>query len=86
MGNREKLLMMILRGKSDANIPFDSLCTLLKYMGFEERIKGSHHIFARNDIAEILNIQSKEAMAKTYQVKQIRNVILKYQLGDEIHD
>jgi len=30
---------------------------LLKRLGFQERIKGSHHIFFRDGVAEILNLQ-----------------------------
>ncbi len=68
----------------DANIPFDSFCALLRELGFDERIKGSHHIFSKEDVAEILNVQPKGAKAKPYQVQQVRKVILKYRLvGDE---
>jgi hypothetical protein len=76
------LLDRILRGTSDANIPFGELCSLLRHLGFAERIRGSHHIFTRTGIDEILNLQPKGADAKLYQVKQVRNVILKYRLGD----
>lgn len=85
MSKREKLLRRILDGGGDANIPFDELCNLLRYLGFAERIRGSHHIYARNDIIEILNIQPQGSTAKVYQVKQIRNVIVKYRLGAENH-
>lgn len=83
MGKHEKLLIQILRGTSDANIPFDGLCSLLKHIGFEERIKGSHHIFTKDDVEEILNLQPKGTKSKPYQVKQVRNVILKYKLGEQ---
>jgi len=83
MGKHEKILIQILRGTADANIPFDGLCGLLKYLGFKERIKGSHHIFIKSDVAEILNLQPKGGRSKPYQVKQVRNVILKYKLGDK---
>jgi len=83
MGKQQKLLLQILSGTSDANIPFDGLCGLLKYLGFEERIRGSHHIFTKDVIEEILNLQPKGAKAKQYQVKQVRNVILKYKLGEK---
>jgi len=53
----------------------------LRSLGFEERIKGSHHIFSRDGVEEIINIQAKNNMAKVYQVKQVRNLILKYHLG-----
>ena len=81
MSKYEKLLIQILRGTSDANIPFNGLCGLLKHLGFEERIKGSHHILTKDDVEEILNLQPKGNKSKPYQVKQVRNVILKYKLG-----
>jgi predicted RNA binding protein YcfA (HicA-like mRNA interferase family) len=55
----------------------------LTNLGFEKRIRGSHHIFAKEGIEEILNIQPKGSKAKTYQVKQVREVILKYKLGGQ---
>ena len=82
MGKYDKLLIQILSGTSDANISFRDLCTLLKKMKFEERIKGDHHIFTKNDVEEIVNLQPKGSKSKPYQVKQIRNVILKYKLGE----
>jgi hypothetical protein len=45
MSQRQKLISKILAGTSNANIVFDELCGLLESMGFEKRIKGSHHIF-----------------------------------------
>jgi predicted RNA binding protein YcfA (HicA-like mRNA interferase family) len=72
------------RGCSDANIPFDSLCGLLRQLGFDERIRGSHHIFAKESIAEILNLQAKGNKAKPYQVQQVRKLILKYRLAGDV--
>ena len=83
MSKHDKLLVQILRGTSDANISFESLCQLLRHIGFNERIKGSHHIFYREDVDEILNLQPKGSKAKPYQVKQVRGVIVKYQLGGQ---
>lgn len=83
MGKWDKILDRILRGSSDANILFADLCQLLKYLGFDERIHGSHHIFTKEGIEEILNLQPTGKNAKPYQVKQARQVILKYKLGDE---
>jgi len=57
------------------------MCDLLKTLGFDERIRGSHHIFTKTGIAEILNLQAKGGNAKPYQVKQVRQVILKDHLG-----
>ena len=86
MSSPKKLLEKILTGRADANIPFDALCHLLKRLGFAERIKGSHHIFDQAGIEEILNLQPRGSLAKPYQVKQVRGVILKYRLGDLEHD
>lgn len=80
MGKFDKLLIRILTGSFDASISFVDLCQLLIKLGFDERIKGDHHIFSKNKIPEIINIQPKGAKAKTYQVKQVRNLIQKYQL------
>lgn len=86
MSQRDKLLVKILLGASDANIPFEPLCQLLCTFGFDERIRGSHHIFSKEGIEEILNLQPKQGKAKAYQVKQVRDVILKYQLGVQDED
>ncbi|MBI5892735.1 MAG: type II toxin-antitoxin system HicA family toxin [Deltaproteobacteria bacterium] len=82
MSKQEKLLIQILSGTSDANISFDGLCGLLKYLGFKERVRGSHHIFTKDGVDEILNLQPKGSKSKPYQVKQVRNAILKYKLGE----
>ena len=81
MTQHAKLLDRILSGISDENIPFAELCQLLKRLGFDERIRGSHHIFTKEEIEEILNLQPKGPKAKSYQVKQVRGVMLKYKLG-----
>lgn len=81
MAHSAKLLEVILQGTSDANILFSGLCGLLKKLGFEERIRGDHHIFTKAGVHEIVNIQPKGSKAKVYQVKQIRSIILKYRLG-----
>jgi predicted RNA binding protein YcfA (HicA-like mRNA interferase family) len=80
---QDSLLLRILRGESDANIPFQPLRRLLYNLGFQERIRGSHHIFFRDDIEDILNLQPLGRNAKSYQVKQIRRVILRYGLGGQ---
>ena len=83
MDKLEKLLTRILHGVSDTNIPFVGLCRLLHSIGFEERVRGSHHIFSKEGVEEILNLQPKGSQAKSYQVKQVRKVILKYRLAGE---
>ncbi|MEO7622330.1 MAG: hypothetical protein ABIS30_04630 [Gallionella sp.] len=51
-------------------------------MGFEKRIKGGHHLFSKNGVEEIVNIQSAGNKAKPYQVK-LRAIIMKYHLAGE---
>ena len=84
MTRTDKILDGVLRGTADANISFEGLRQLLRKLGFEERVRGSHHIFAQEGIEEILNLQPRGSKAKPYQVKQVRHVILKYKLGGEI--
>lgn len=83
MGKYEKLLEQILLGSSDANVEFDELCQLLIRLGFETRVRGSHHIFRKNGVDERINLQRDGGKAKAYQVRQVRSVILRYKLrGD----
>ncbi len=82
MGKYEKLLEQILRGKGDANVDFDELCQLLRRLGFEQRVRGSHHLFTKQGIEEKINLQKDYGKAKVYQVRQVRSVILKYGLGE----
>lgn len=60
----KKTLDRILRGTSDANIPFAELCDLLKAKGFRMRISGSHHIFTKHGVIERINLQRDGAKAK----------------------
>lgn len=80
MSKHEKLLQKILLGSSDKNIQFDDLCNLIKRLGFEERIKGSHHIFRKEGVEEKINLQKDDSKAKVYQVRQVRKLILRYNL------
>jgi HicA toxin of bacterial toxin-antitoxin, len=83
MSRYDRVLLRILRGTSDTNIPFAGLCQLLRRLGFEERIRGSHHIFTKDGVEEILNLQPKGRHAKPYQVRRVRHVVLKYRLGGQ---
>jgi len=80
MGKFEKIYEHILMRRSDANVPFEALCGLLKRLEFDERIKGDHHIFTKDGVEEILNLQPRDGKGKAYQVKQVREIILKYHL------
>jgi len=77
----DELLARILRGTSDANIAFNQLRHLLRHLGFDERIRGDHYIFAKEGVEEILNLQPKGHQAKPCQVKQVRAVLVKYGLA-----
>jgi hypothetical protein len=79
----DDLLTRILKGRSDATIPFTELRTLLRRLGFAERTRGSHHIFTKDGVEEILNLQPRGRHAKPYQVKQVRGVIVRYRLAGE---
>lgn len=86
MARTDKTLERILRGTSDANVAFHDLRQVLLHLRFNERIKGGHHIFTKDGVEEILNLQPKGAQAKPYQVKQVRGIILKYKLAGEDDD
>ena len=86
MAKHSVLLSRILSGASDANVSFRELCRLLHIMGFDERVRGSHHIFTKEGVEEILNLQPKGSKAKPYQVKQVREVIVKYHLAGGDHE
>jgi hypothetical protein len=83
MGVHDKLLEKILRGTSDANIAFEDLCQLLRHLGFDERTRGSHHLFRKSGITELINLQREGSNAKVYQVRQVRAVLLTYRLAGE---
>ena len=82
MRRRSRLLQQILSGRSDANIRFNDLLVLIRRLGFDERINGSHHIFTRDDLDDILNLQRRGSDAKTYQVRQVREFILDHELEE----
>jgi hypothetical protein len=82
MSSPAKTLERILGGTADANVRFRDLRRLLKALQFDERVRGDHHIFSREGVVEIINLQPAGALAKPYQVKQVRQLILKYQLGN----
>jgi hypothetical protein len=81
MSRLSKTLDQILRGGSDANVDFNDLRHLLDALGFCEHVRGSHHIFTRTEVIEIINLQPIGSKAKAYQVRQVRQLIAKYNLG-----
>ena len=73
-----KILMAVLDAGRENNILFTDFQRLLDSLGFEHRTRGSHFIYWREGIDEIINIQADGSKAKAYQVKQVRNIIRKY--------
>ena len=67
----DKTLSRLLCGTSDASIRFDDICSLLEKLGFEKRVKGSHHVFRRAGVEEMINLQRDGGAAKPYQVRQV---------------
>lgn len=83
MSPEEKLIARLLRGTADANIGFEDLRQLLRQLGFDERIRGSHHMFRKAGVQELINLQREGSKAKIYQVRQVRAILLKYRLAGE---
>ena len=83
MSRHSQLQQKILGGRSDANIRFDDLLSLLRNLGFAERTRGSHHVFRKEGVEERINLQRDGNHAKRYQVRQVRQVILRYGLEAE---
>ena len=81
MSSSRKTLDRLLTGQADANIAFHDLTRLLSKLGFAVRINGSHQIFHRRGVEEIINLQPKGSHAKTYQARQVRDLVLKYKLS-----
>lgn len=81
MAKYENIIRKILDGLSDSNIKFNDVRNLLLHLGFEERIRGGHHIFRKSGINEKINLQRDGNQAKPYQIKQVRNILLTYKLG-----
>ncbi len=80
--NRRKILQKILDGSK--NIKFSDMVNLIEGFGFKlSRTEGSHHIFSRPDIPELVNIQSVKGQVKPYQIRQFLKLVEKYDLSLE---
>ncbi len=78
--NRRKLLARLARG-AVANVAFTDLQNLVEGFGFDlRRVSGSHHIYARPDVSELLNLQDVRGDAKPYQVGQVLRIVERYGL------
>jgi len=87
MGRHDKFLAQLLGGRADANVGLEAVCELLRRLGFQERTRGSHHVFRRAGVEELINLQRDGDKAKVYQVRQVRAVLVRCGLttfeGDE---
>ena len=59
-----KVRQRILSGRSEASIRFDDLRLFLLQLGFAERVRGSHHVFRREGVPELINLQRSGSQAK----------------------
>ena len=82
MSKWDKFRTRLMGAQADNNIDFDALCHYLEVIGFVLRPsrKSSHHIYTRDGVQEIVNLQPDGSLARAYQVKQVRELIEKYQL------
>ena len=72
-------MMKIIGGSK--NIRFAEMVDLVEGFGFEQlRTDGSHHIFARSDIPELINLQNVKGHAKPYQMRQFLKLIERHNL------
>ena len=81
MSKPAKTLAKILSSDSDANIRFDDVCGLLDRLEFKMRISGSHHIFTRPGIETLIDLQPRQGKCKPYQVRQVREVFIKFNIS-----
>ena len=82
MNRHQRLLNRILDGSHLANIRFDDVRSLLARLGFEERIRGSHYVYVKVGIVDQVNLQPRGSDAKPYQLRQLRDVLVKHNLRD----
>jgi uncharacterized protein (TIGR02996 family) len=79
-------LERVLRDQPDPNIRFEDLRTILSHRGFIDYPTGpddsvvDHYLFWRDGVAEILNLQPRNGTVKPYQVKQVRDILIRYGL------
>lgn len=79
MGNIQKLFDKVKNNPHD--VRFNDMCKLAEHFGFTYRGgKGSHRVYTRKGIYEILNFQNVKGKAKPYQVRQFLKIIENYNL------
>jgi predicted RNA binding protein YcfA (HicA-like mRNA interferase family) len=84
MSNWKKTREKLLLGAADANIDFEEICAMLRHLGFSERQgHGNHHIFHKQGVMEIINLQPRGGKGKPYQMKQVRQILLRYHMMED---
>jgi hypothetical protein len=84
MSKRRKLYDKIMSSKQDNNIGYEEVCSLLEYLEFSSRQKGTSHIvFSKREYDDIINLQNKNGKCKSYQVAQLRRFFRKEGIGYE---
>ena len=83
MARHDKTRRKIMEPGRSSNVGFDELRTFLAQLGFAERVRGSHHVFHREGVEELITLQRSGAQAKPYQVRQVREGVLRYDLRRE---
>jgi hypothetical protein len=69
MGKFEELILKLLSEASENNFSFEELRLILLNLGFTEKMgSGSHRIFYKENISEIVNIQPLGSKAKPYRL------------------
>lgn len=78
-----KLLRRLAHGNI-ANVAFRDMRSLVEAFGFRPiQVAGNHHIYARDDVAELVNLQEVRGQAKPYQVRQFLRLVERYGLSLE---
>jgi hypothetical protein len=79
---KKKIYERLKRNPKD--VRFESICRAAEVFGFRFRGgKGSHKIYVREGVREMLNLQNVGGKAKPYQVKQFLKVIETHKLLEE---
>jgi len=70
--------------RNPKNVRFERLCKIAEAFGFRFRGgKGSHRVYVREGVKEILNFQDVSGKAKPYQVRQFIKITEKYGLAED---
>lgn len=79
MSKWDRFRQKLLGGQADNNIDFGDLCHFVEHeLGFipHPENSGSHRVYGKSDILEIIDLQPRGHEAKPYQVRQIRKIMV----------